>query len=107
MKRTSLTLAAICGILLTFVNSASAQNSQPHQQVDSKPQINSISAGAATADSVSAGDSTIEVQALKRRVEDVENQNRLLMQMVTELKARLDQSSRPEEKRNHPTPVPA
>ena len=107
MKRTSLRLAALCGIVLVFASTAASQNSQPSRQVNSKPQVDAINARLDKASNEDASNSTAEVETLKRRVEDIENQNRVLMQMVTELKARLDSSSQPEEKKNYSSPVAA
>jgi len=107
MKRNILPAAALCGILSIFFSSASAQNSQPPAQPNSAPQVNTISASIEKSPKKDAESSANEAEALRRRVEEIENQNRILMQMVTDLKARLDQSSLPQQEKNNSRPVAA
>lgn len=98
MKKTIPRIAVLCGIILSFFNTASAQSPQLSSRADPAPKASASNTRAdkAIADAASPAS---EVETLKRRVEEIENQNRLLMQIVTELKARLDSTSQPEEKR--------
>ncbi len=107
MKINTLPMAALCGILSIFFSSASAQNSQQSIQPDSAPRINAVSAGKEKSPKPGAESSALEVESLKRRIEEVENQNRRLIEIVTELKARLDQSSVSEKDKNNSRTVVA
>jgi hypothetical protein len=101
MKKTTPYLIALCCTLLILVNAARAQSLQPPAAADPSPKASSSSTGVDKKADKAAADAPGpdgELETLKRRVEDVESQNRLLMQMVTELKARLDAAGRPEEK---------
>lgn len=100
MKRTILLIAALCGIPFTLVNSASAQNAQAASGGNSPAPaaVSSVKVNKSTDTSAEA--SAAEVEMLKHRVEEIENQNRLLMQTVLELKQRLDQSTTSQEKRS-------
>jgi hypothetical protein len=100
MKRTNLLIAALCGISFLSVGSASAQNSQPAPGVNSKAPATASSVRASKSADTNAGPPATEVEMLKRRVEDIENQNRVLMQTVMELKQRLDASGSSQEKRS-------
>jgi hypothetical protein len=100
-KRKITCLSALCGLLFIFFNSASAQTSQPFPQPNVRAEVNTGSAKIDKTPSVDSGTSSLEIETLKRRLDDVENQNRLLLQMVTELKSRLDASSQPEPKRTN------
>ena len=98
-KTSSSKLAALCGsILLAVIFTAAAvaaQTAQPLQAADHgtiKPQP--VSANVATA---TTNEAATEVESLKHRVEEVENQNRTLMRIVTELKARLDATAKPDD----------
>ena len=93
MKKTSLQLAALCGSILLLVYTASAQNHQASQPSDSINSRTNASANAANTPTDASG-SVGEMELLKRRVDEVENQNRALMQIVTELKVRLDESGK-------------
>jgi hypothetical protein len=98
MTRTSLRLAALCGAILLAATLGSAQNIQPLQNVDStKPKASVVNAEPSKTPAGSDSSSVNEVDLLKHRVEEVENQNRTLMRIVTELNARLDATGKPEE----------
>lgn len=91
MNRTSSSkLAALCGSILLAVMltaaTASAQTAQP-LQAPAAMKSRTETGNVATVTEVEAA---TEVDLLKHRVEEVENQNRTLMRIVTELKARLD-----------------
>jgi hypothetical protein len=90
MKRTPLTFVALCGIVLSLINIASAQTAGP--SASGTPAV-PLNARADRATNAEASAAPSEVESLKRRVEEVESQNRLLMQMVSELRARLDGAS--------------
>jgi len=104
MKKIGLHFAAICGAILLNFTVASAQNAQASNQpsvtrsntqsLNAGTQRSTDAGGSRTDDSAarSSGAAATEVDALRQRVEEVENQNRALMQIVSELKARLDAS---------------
>lgn len=98
MKRICLLLAAFCGIVPLSFNGASAQTPA---QLNPEPQANALRISADKSPNKDAGISSSEADALRRRVEEVENQNRALIEIVTELKARLDASRLPEQKRDY------
>jgi len=90
MKRSHLILAALCGTIFIFVSGAAAQTSPPSIIV--KAQLPAETADVktnGTANKVSAG-SNSEIETLRRRLEEVEDQNRALAQTLLELKARMD-----------------
>src|ERR1700730_10558128 len=98
MNKLRLVLAALC-VVFVLAASASAQSSQSVQQTNAaKPQASGLTAKADRTPETSGHDSPTDIEMLRRRVEDVENQNRALVQMVTELKARLDGSASLEQK---------
>jgi hypothetical protein len=101
MKRKITYLFAICELLIIFFNSASAQSSPPFPHLNAKAEGITSIAKIDKPPSPGADTSSPEVETLKRRLDDVENQNRLLLQMVTELKARFDASGQPETKRSN------
>ena len=106
MRKTTVQIAAICGAVLFILARASAQDTKPSRDVPpTESRFHTLTSGALPADVRPAGrvDDTTEkegsaaVDGLRHRIEEVENQNRALLQMVTELKARLDASTRPAE----------
>jgi hypothetical protein len=115
MRKTSLQIAAICGAVLFILARASAQDTKPSKQLRlTGSQSHTLtSSGAHTAsDRVhdSEKDGSVpptSVDALRQRIEEVENQNRALLQMVTELKARLDSTVNPAEMKGKSSNVPA
>jgi hypothetical protein len=96
MKITSLRFAALCGAILLQAIAISAQVPQQFQRDDSAKLTATAHASAAAKPSGAADSGVSEVELLKRRVEEIENQNRALMQIVADLKARLDASSHSE-----------
>lgn len=96
MKKIILCLAVCCGIAFISLNRASAQNLQPAAEVTAKTSATTTK----TEKSVSPNPPANEVEILKHRIEEIENQNRQLLQMLTELKARLDSSSVSETNKN-------
>ena len=95
MKPSRSILIGFCGLVLAAATTAVAQ-SQPTQPGDSgQPPTLSPSSGSTTSVRAVEAGSSGEVDLLKRRVEEVEMQNRALLQMVTELKARLDAAVSP------------
>jgi hypothetical protein len=108
MKRNTLPIAALCGIFSIFFTTASAQDLDRSTKSNASPRANALSTGIGkSAKKDAAPSSTSESVALRRRVEEVENQNRILMQMVTELKARLDQSALSQQGKYESRPVTA
>jgi hypothetical protein len=103
MNKLRLVLAALC-VVFVLAASASAQSSQSVQQTNAaKPPASGLTAKADRSPETSGHDSPTDIEMLRRRVEDVENQNRALVQMVTELKARLDGSASLEQKTDNST----
>jgi TolA-binding protein len=90
MKRTILLLAAICGIVSLTFRSTFAQNTQSSTQTTPTPSVTIHNAAIVKPAEKNAETTTSEVDILKHRIEEVENQNRLLLDAVKELKARLD-----------------
>jgi hypothetical protein len=104
MKRITIPLAALCGITLLLVVGASAQDQQPNQTVQSISRAKTPVETGKDSDA-SAGDSASEVEGLKRRVEELENQNRALAQSLADINAKLSALARPETASAAPTPV--
>lgn len=97
MKRTVLRFAALCGITLLLIGSAQAQTKQPNQTTLRNAETSKVSGAAKTAGDVKTADKTpdagapaAEVEGLKRRVEELENQNRTLAQALAEINAKLN-----------------
>ena len=88
MERTIQNVAGILGILLSIVVSTSAQNAQAVDPQEPQPQAVAHSIEAVTRSG--ADPTAAEVEKLKRRVEEIETQNRLLLQAVEDLKSRLE-----------------
>lgn len=105
MNRTSGSrLAVLCGIILLTVMLNAATGSaqtQPLQAADHAA-IKPAAVGANVA-TPAANEAAKEVDLLKHRIEEVENQNQTLLRIVTELKARLDAADKP----RRDTPVEA
>ena len=100
MNKPRFALAALCAVFV-LVATASAQSSQSFQQINAtKSQASGLSAKADRPPETGAADSATDIELLRRRVEEVENQNRALVQIVTELKARLDAPNRVEQKKD-------
>ena len=98
MKKSGPQIAALCGSILFLVYTTPAQNRQVFPDADSahSKTTPSNANGPKTAET-SENPAVSEMELLRRRVDDVESQNRALMQIVTELKARLEASSKPED----------
>jgi hypothetical protein len=90
MKKATLILAALGGILFSLVNPASAQDLTSSSKPGPAAPASSLTAKLDQPAETRAKAATSEVEALKHRIEEVENQNRALIQIVTELKARLE-----------------
>ena len=87
MKRSDLILAVLCGAIFIFASDASAQTSQPATSARAQSLVDSADVKTdGTANIVSNS----EIETLRRRLEEVERQNRALAQTLLELKARLD-----------------
>src|SRR5437868_889817 len=103
MKRITIPLAALCGITLLLVTGASAQDKQPNQTTQS------ISRAVAPPEMGKASDATAahpvgEVEELKRRVEELESQNRALALALADINAKLGAMARAETASAAPTP---
>jgi hypothetical protein len=98
MKKSGLQIAGLCGSILFLVYTTSAQNRQVFPDADSAhSKTTPFNANGPKTAEISENTAVSEMELLRRRVDDVESQNRALMQIVTELKARLDASSKPED----------
>lgn len=86
MKRRTIFIAALLPCLAcVYTRGAAAQG----QARPAKPAVHArANTDSPDAETAAHDESAGEVEALKRRVEDVENQNRELLQMLTDLKAR-------------------
>lgn len=95
MKRPRLMIAAaLCGMLLTLVNSAAAQNTPPLSTHSPQTQAEAA-AGPDAAPGKTPDGTAAEVEALRRRLEEVESQNRALAESLREVRAKLDELSPP------------
>lgn len=94
MKRRILSLAALCGIALFPAGSTSAQNKPPEQTAQSAACADTSSETDKVSDA-SAGSSTSEVESLKRRVGELETQNRALTKALADIDAKLSAMARP------------
>jgi hypothetical protein len=96
------TSAALCGTLLTLTYSAAAQNTPPLSNARPQTQAETAAAGTTAAPGKTPNDTAGEIEALRRRLEDVESQNRALTESLRELKTRLDELNPPS---SHSTPA--
>ena len=83
--RIKLPLAALCGVTFLLFSSANAQDTQPTQTADARAESPPGTGGASDADKA-------EVEDLKRRVEELEGQNRALARTLAEINAKLGAS---------------
>jgi hypothetical protein len=90
MKRNYFYLTALCGLLFLFTNNTPAQNSPSGTEASGKAVLKTAAEKPEKSATSEASAANSDVEILKRRLEEVENQNRLLLQMVTELKARFE-----------------
>jgi hypothetical protein len=104
MKRVTTALAALCGITLLLNSSGSAQNKYPTPTAESGPQTDTSFKTDKPADT-GAGNATGEVEGLKRRVEELEKQNRALARSLADINAKLSALARPETASAVATPV--
>lgn len=103
MKKTTLHLGVLCGAILIFVSTLSAQNRQASHPVDPTNSNTPASPSTTKTDASPTG----EMELLRHRVEEVEKQNRELMQVVNDLKARLDASGSTEVAKPRPASAEA
>src|ERR1044071_10163444 len=89
MKKTIRHFGVICFTILILVSALSAQTRQASHPIDSTNSNPPVSPNTTEAKP------TGEMELLRHRVEEVERQNKELMQVVNELKARLDASVSP------------
>jgi hypothetical protein len=88
-KRSHLILAAFCGTIFIFVSGTSAQTSRPTSAKAQPPaEIADVKTDGMA--NIVSGGSNSEIETLRRRLEEVERQNRALGQTLLELKARMD-----------------
>src|SRR3712207_5692635 len=95
MNRARLTLPALCAVALSLVGTAQAQTRQPPGPA--RDQAEAADARTEAAPAKPTGGTADEVEALRRRLEEVESQNRALTQTLREVKARLEELSPPAE----------
>ena len=103
MKKTTLHLGVLCGAILILVSTLSAQNRQASHPVDPTNSNTPASPSTTKTDASPTG----EMELLRHRVEEVEKQNRELMQVVNDLKARLDASGSTEVAKARPASAEA
>ena len=90
MKRSHLILAALCGTIFTFVSGTSAQTLRPSSSAKAQPPAEIADVKTEGMANIVSGGSNSEIETLRRRLEEVERQNRALGQTLLELKARMD-----------------
>jgi hypothetical protein len=90
MKRSHLILAALCGAIFIFVSGTSAQTSRPSTSARAQPLAETADVKTDGTANIVSGGSNSEIETLRRRLEEVERQNRALGQTLLELKARMD-----------------
>ena len=90
MKRSHLILAALCGTIFTFVSGTSAQTLRPSSSAKAQPPAEIADVKTDSTANIVSGGSNSEFETLRRRLEEVERQNRALGQTLLELKARMD-----------------
>lgn len=95
MKRDRLVIAAaLCGLFLSLADGAAAQDAPPLSKHNTQARAETA-AGAGVASGKTPDATAAEVEALRRRLEEVESQNRALAESLRELKAKLDELSPP------------
>lgn len=96
MKRNTIFIAALlpclCGV---SARDARAQEQRPTVSPVAHARANADDSTTATTSSNDPAGAVGEVEALRRRIEDVEKQNRELLQMLTGLKARMETAGQP------------
>jgi hypothetical protein len=95
MKNRKLPLAALCGIIFLLSGSATAQDTPPTHATASNTSAESPP-GTDKAAGAPARGPAAEVEDLKRRVAELENQNRALGQTLVEINAKLSATARTE-----------
>jgi hypothetical protein len=95
MKKVKFTLTVFCVMALSLAGRATAQDSPAAAKSAANQPTAVLAARPALSGVGGANGPSSDVESLRRRVEEVENQNRLLMQIVTELKAKLDHTNPP------------
>ncbi len=96
MRRTALFILALCGIVGVFVSNASAQTASQASTAKSQARADTVGSNANKESSAVEADTTREVESLRKRVDEIERQNRKLLKTLTELNTKLDALSRPE-----------
>jgi hypothetical protein len=94
MKRKALFILAPCCVVVVLANSAVAQNA-PQASI-AKPQVQIETANVSPNKNAAANDSAGEVELLRKRVEEIERQNRELLKILSDLSAKLEALSHPE-----------
>ena len=89
-KRSHLILAALCGTIFIFVSGTSAQTSRPSTSAKAQPPAETGNVKTDGPANIVSGGSNSEIETLRRRLEEVEQQNRALGQTLLELKTRMD-----------------
>ncbi|MCA1600481.1 MAG: hypothetical protein LC776_02140 [Acidobacteria bacterium] len=94
MKKTALCIMALCGVAGVSAGRVSAQN--PDRTPVAKAGTQVDSAAVKAVNTPAAADSTAaEVEALRKRVGEIERQNQQLIEALSELKGRLDAMNHP------------
>jgi hypothetical protein len=105
MKRTALFILVFFFIVGILAIGAMAQNA-PQPSI-AKPQMPTETANVNPSKSASATDSASEIESLRKRVEEIEHQNRELLKTLSDVNAKLDALSHPEIAINTVSPAAA
>ncbi len=74
MKKTALFVLALCGVAGTFAGRVSAQNPDQVSVAKAGAQVDGAAVGAVKTPAAKTDDTAAEVEALRKRVEEVERQ---------------------------------
>jgi len=95
MKKPALFVMALCGVAGIFAGRVSAQNPDQVSVAKAGAQVDGAAVGAVKTPAAKTDDTAAEVEALRKRVEEVERQNQQLLETLSELKGKLDAMNRP------------
>src|SRR5262249_33877693 len=94
MKRTRLLIVVLFGISVAFGSGAAAQTPQPSPADKAPSETDTLSPKTVKSPDTSSGAAGGEVEALMQRVQELEKQNRAMAQMLSEVRAKLENMSR-------------
>jgi hypothetical protein len=91
MKRTYLLIAVLYGIIVVFGNSVTAQTRQQISSTKITSEVDTPVSNVVNAPDTRADETTHkEVEALKQRIDELEKQNRAVMNMLAEVQSKLN-----------------